>query len=181
MYGKAPSKENGHSFLTCAIAYRLQKRPYGGVKPETRRLLQRVSARLEMHRGALAIQVASGAARLLYPIGLIVRDEEGIDPDDRIDFVTVLVVSGVPEADSGNAGVVVIPGSAHAYTLHLSEFGEFGMARNLVALDDNYPLDRGLLGFVAGVDRSVFFRDRRASRDRQDRNDERQAFHGTIS
>jgi hypothetical protein len=34
-----------------------------------------------MHRSALAIQVASGAAGLLYPIGLIVGDEEGIDPD----------------------------------------------------------------------------------------------------
>src|SRR5258705_10099011 len=36
-------------------------------------------AGLEMHRGALAIQVAGGAAGLPYPVGLIVGDEEGID------------------------------------------------------------------------------------------------------
>ena len=139
------------------------------------------SAWLEMHRSALAIQVASGAAGLLYPVRLIVGDEEGIDPDDRIDLVAVLVVGGVLEADSCNTGVVVIPGSTHANALDVAEFGELGMARNLVALDDDYPLDRALLGFVAGFDRSVFFRDRGASCDRQGRDDERQAFHGTIS
>src|SRR5208282_2075143 len=133
-----------------------------------------------MHRSALAIQVASRAAGLLYSIGLIVGDEEGIDPDDRIDLVAVLVVGGVLEADSCNTGVVVIPGSTHAYALYVAEFGEFGMAGNLVALDDDYPLDRGLLGFVAGFDRSVFFRDHGASRDRQGRDDEHQAFHETI-
>jgi len=39
MYGKAPSREIGRSFLTRAIAYRLQERAYGGLKPSTRRLL----------------------------------------------------------------------------------------------------------------------------------------------
>jgi len=42
MYGKAPSKEIGRSFLTRAIAYRLQERAYGGLKPSTRRLLAHV-------------------------------------------------------------------------------------------------------------------------------------------
>jgi DUF2924 family protein len=42
-YGKAPSKEIGRSFLTRAIAYRLQERAYGGLKPSTRRLLARVT------------------------------------------------------------------------------------------------------------------------------------------
>src|SRR6202521_2455837 len=41
MYGKAPSKEIGRSFLTRAIAYRLQERAYGGLKAATRRLLVR--------------------------------------------------------------------------------------------------------------------------------------------
>jgi len=43
MYGKAPSKEIGRSFLTRAIAYRLQERAYGGLKPSTCRLLARVA------------------------------------------------------------------------------------------------------------------------------------------
>jgi hypothetical protein len=41
MYGKAPSRELGRSFLTRAIAYRLQERAYGGLKPSTQRLLVR--------------------------------------------------------------------------------------------------------------------------------------------
>jgi Protein of unknown function (DUF2924) len=43
MYGKTPSREIGRSFLTRAIAYRLQERAYGGLKPSTRRLLARVA------------------------------------------------------------------------------------------------------------------------------------------
>jgi hypothetical protein len=42
LYGKAPSREIGRSFLTRAIAYRIQERAYGGLKPSTRRLLARV-------------------------------------------------------------------------------------------------------------------------------------------
>jgi len=42
-YGKAPSQEIGRSFLTRAIAYRLQEWAYGGLKPSTRRLLARVA------------------------------------------------------------------------------------------------------------------------------------------
>jgi hypothetical protein len=43
MYGKAPSREIGRSFLTRAIAYGLQERAYGGLKPSTCRLLARVA------------------------------------------------------------------------------------------------------------------------------------------
>ena len=43
MYGKAPSREIGRSFLTRAIAYHLQERAYGDLKPSTRRLLARVT------------------------------------------------------------------------------------------------------------------------------------------
>jgi DUF2924 family protein len=39
--GKAPSREIGRSFLTRAIAYRLQERAFGGLKPSTCRLLAR--------------------------------------------------------------------------------------------------------------------------------------------
>src|SRR5882757_5796742 len=47
MYGKAPSRELGRSFLTRAIAYRLQERAYGGLKLSTRRLLARVAEETE--------------------------------------------------------------------------------------------------------------------------------------
>jgi hypothetical protein len=43
MYGRAPSGEIGRSFLTRAIAYRLQEQAYGGLKSSTRRLLVRVA------------------------------------------------------------------------------------------------------------------------------------------
>ena len=43
IHGKAPSREIGRSFLTRAIAYRLQERAYGELKPSTRRLLARVA------------------------------------------------------------------------------------------------------------------------------------------
>ena len=43
MYGKAPSREIGRSFLTRAIAYRLQEKAFGSLKPSTRRLLARVA------------------------------------------------------------------------------------------------------------------------------------------
>jgi hypothetical protein len=43
MCGKAPSREIGRSFLTRAIAYRLQERAYGGLKPSTSRLLARAA------------------------------------------------------------------------------------------------------------------------------------------
>jgi hypothetical protein len=52
-----------------------------------------------MHRNALAIQVTSGAAGLRHPIpiGLIVDHEKGIDPDDGIDLVAVLIVRSMFE------------------------------------------------------------------------------------
>ncbi len=48
MFGKAPSQEIGRSFLARAIAYRLQERAYGGLKPSTRRLLARVAEETPM-------------------------------------------------------------------------------------------------------------------------------------
>src|ERR1022692_992497 len=43
MYGKAPLREIGRSFLIRAIAYRLQEKAFGGLKPSTRRLLARAA------------------------------------------------------------------------------------------------------------------------------------------
>ena len=43
MFGKAPSRDISRSFLTRAIAYRLQEKAFAGLKPSTRRLLARVA------------------------------------------------------------------------------------------------------------------------------------------
>jgi Protein of unknown function (DUF2924) len=43
LYGKEPSGHIGRSFLIRAIAYRLQEKTFGGLKPSTRRLLARVA------------------------------------------------------------------------------------------------------------------------------------------
>ena len=37
MFGKAPSRDISRSFLTRAIAYRLQEKAFGGLKPSTQR------------------------------------------------------------------------------------------------------------------------------------------------
>jgi DUF2924 family protein len=44
LYGRAPSRAIGRSFLTREIAYRLQERVYGGLKPSTRQLLAQAVA-----------------------------------------------------------------------------------------------------------------------------------------
>jgi len=43
LYGKEPSGHIGRSFVIRAIAYRLQEKAFGGLKPSTRRLLARVA------------------------------------------------------------------------------------------------------------------------------------------
>jgi hypothetical protein len=43
LYGKEPSAHIGRSFLVRAVAYRLQEKAFGGLKPSTRRLLARVA------------------------------------------------------------------------------------------------------------------------------------------
>ena len=43
LYGKEPSSHIGRSFLIRAIAYRVQEKAFGGLKPSTRRLLARVA------------------------------------------------------------------------------------------------------------------------------------------
>jgi Protein of unknown function (DUF2924) len=43
LYGKGPSGHIGRSFLIRAIAYRLQEKAFGGLKPSTRRLLAGVA------------------------------------------------------------------------------------------------------------------------------------------
>jgi hypothetical protein len=43
LYGKEPSGHIGRSFMIRAIAYRLQEKAFGGLKPSTQRLLARVA------------------------------------------------------------------------------------------------------------------------------------------
>ena len=43
LYGKEPSAHIGRSLVIRAIAYRLQEKAFGGLKPSTRRLLARVA------------------------------------------------------------------------------------------------------------------------------------------
>jgi Protein of unknown function (DUF2924) len=43
LYGNEPSGHIGRSFVIRAIAYRLQEKAFGGLKPSTRRLLARVA------------------------------------------------------------------------------------------------------------------------------------------
>jgi hypothetical protein len=43
IYGRTASTEIGRSFLTRAIAYRLQERAHGGLRPSTRRFLAQVA------------------------------------------------------------------------------------------------------------------------------------------
>ena len=43
LYVKEPSSHIGRPFLIRAIAYRLQEKAFGGLKPSTRRLLSRIA------------------------------------------------------------------------------------------------------------------------------------------
>jgi hypothetical protein len=73
MFGKAPSSDISRSFLTRAIAYRLQEKAFGGLKPSTQRLL-----------AGFAHDVANGSAlvaarpRIVQPGAVLVREWRGI-------------------------------------------------------------------------------------------------------
>jgi hypothetical protein len=58
MFGTTPSREIGRSFLTRAMAYRLQERVFGGLKPSTRRLLTRVAEETATARSSPPIRKA---------------------------------------------------------------------------------------------------------------------------
>jgi hypothetical protein len=73
MFGKAPSREIRRSFLTRAIAYRLQEKSFGGLNPSTQRLL----AEFADHRtnGSASAVAPSGIVR---PGAVLVREWRGI-------------------------------------------------------------------------------------------------------
>src|SRR5208337_2191365 len=73
MFGKAPSRDISRSFLTRAIAYRLQEKAFGGLKPSTQRLLAEFA-----HEGANGPSLAAAPSRIMQPGAVLVREWRGI-------------------------------------------------------------------------------------------------------
>jgi hypothetical protein len=73
MFGKAPSRDISRSFLTRAIAYRLQEKAFGGLKPSTQRLLAEFAS-----DGANGSALAATPSRIVRPGAVLVREWRGI-------------------------------------------------------------------------------------------------------
>src|ERR1700681_3726403 len=73
MFGKAPSRDISRSFLTRAIAYRLQEKAFGGPKPPPRRLLAEFS-----HERAHGSALAASPSRIVQPGAVLLREWRGI-------------------------------------------------------------------------------------------------------
>jgi len=73
MFGKAPSRDISRSFLTRAIAYRLQEKAFGGLKPSTQRLLAEFA-----DDRANGSALAAAPSRIVQPGALLVREWRGI-------------------------------------------------------------------------------------------------------
>ncbi len=73
MFGKAPSRDISRSFLTRAIAYRLQEKAFAGLKPSTRRVLAELA-----HDGANESSLAAEPSRIVRPGAVLVREWRGI-------------------------------------------------------------------------------------------------------
>jgi Protein of unknown function (DUF2924) len=69
MFGKAPSRDISRSFLRRAIAYRLQEKAFGGLKPSTRRVLAELA-----HDGANESSLAAEPSRIVRPGAVLVRE-----------------------------------------------------------------------------------------------------------
>src|ERR1700693_2104117 len=73
MFAKAPSRDISRSFLTRAIAYRLQEKAFTGLKPSTRRGLAELA-----HDGANESSLAAVRSRSVRPGAVLVREWRGI-------------------------------------------------------------------------------------------------------
>ena len=71
MFGNAPSRDISRSFLTRAIAYRLQEKAFGGLKPSTQRMLAEFA--YDGANGSAAVR-----SRILRPGAVLVREWRGI-------------------------------------------------------------------------------------------------------
>jgi Protein of unknown function (DUF2924) len=74
MFGKAPSRAISRSFLTRAIAYRLQEKAFGGLKPSTRRALAELA-----HDGANESSLAVEPSLIVRRGAVLVREWRGIN------------------------------------------------------------------------------------------------------
>jgi len=72
-FGKAPSHDISRSFLTRAIAYRLQEKAFGGLKPSTQRLLAEFA-----HDRTNGSALAPAPSRIVQPGAVLVREWRGI-------------------------------------------------------------------------------------------------------
>jgi len=73
MFGKAPSRDISRSFLTRAIAYRLQEKAFAGLKPSTRRVLAELAL-----DGVNESSLAAEPSRIVRPGAVLVREWRGI-------------------------------------------------------------------------------------------------------
>jgi|SRR5271166_1808215 len=73
MFGKAPSRDISRSFLTRAIAYRVQEKAFGGLKPSTQRLLAEFA-----HDRANESTLAAAPSRIVQRGAVLVREWRGI-------------------------------------------------------------------------------------------------------
>ena len=72
LYGTEPPRRISRELLVRALAYRLQEKALGGLKPATRRLLTKVAAEASAHR---AIRVTP--APIVKPGTVLLRDWHG--------------------------------------------------------------------------------------------------------
>jgi hypothetical protein len=72
LYGKEPSAHIGRSLVIRAIAYRLQEKAFGGLKPSIRRLLSRVA-----EETAAGSSRKSRSVRKAEPGTILVREWQG--------------------------------------------------------------------------------------------------------
>jgi len=72
LYGTEPPRRISEDLLRRAVAYRLQERALGGLKPSTRRLLQRVAEDGRAHQSSSATPT-----RKLSPGAILIREWRG--------------------------------------------------------------------------------------------------------
>jgi len=75
LYCSEPPRRISRDLLVRAVAYRIQEKALGGLKPATRRLLAKVTAAASAHRPMRVAPPLGRAA--IYEIGLLQRARQG--------------------------------------------------------------------------------------------------------
>ncbi|MGO9799925.1 MAG: DUF2924 domain-containing protein [Candidatus Binatus sp.] len=73
LFGTEPPRQISRSFMIRAIAYRMQEKSLGGLKPATRRLLAEFT-----HDGANGSALAAAPSRIVQPGAVLVREWRGM-------------------------------------------------------------------------------------------------------